>query len=273
MRLQNPATLALCHATTDNNAQMPASEDEALPPSPLGAGPRVNLLGRPSIDGQRGSYRIRSRKSWALLAYLVLAERPPTRTTLAALLFGEAEDPLGALRWSLSEVRRALAGDVTIEGDPVVLTRHPELTFDVDVLAHGGSACAVRLPGLGADLLEGLTVGGAGAFESWLLSEQRRLSAATRAVLDEAVHASSARGDHDAAIGYAVRRVTATPLDEGAHSGLIRLYRRRATTSPPSGIPTCTRVVERGLGVRPGPLLRGALREPLPTDLGSPRAS
>jgi DNA-binding SARP family transcriptional activator len=270
MQPQNPPALALCHATTENNAQAPAGQGEASSRSRPGAGPRVNLLGRPSIDGQRGSYRMRSRKSWALLAYLVLSERPPTRTTLAALLFGEADDPLGALRWSLSEVRRALAGDVTIEGDPVVLTRHPDLTFDVDVLARGAWACAVRLPGLGADLLEGLTVSGAGAFESWLLSEQRRLSAVTRGVLDDAVHSSSARGDYDAAIGYAVRRVTATPLDEEAHSGLIRLYRRLGDeVGAQRHYLACTRVLERELGVRPGPLLRAALREPLPTDLAS----
>ena len=43
----------------------------------------------------------------------VLGERPPTRTQLASLLFPEADDPLGALRWCLAEIRRGLgAGGV-----------------------------------------------------------------------------------------------------------------------------------------------------------------
>ncbi len=60
----------------------------------LSAGVAVHLLGRPGIevDGASG-YRFRSRKSWALLAFLLLAERPPTRSRLASLLFAEADDP------------------------------------------------------------------------------------------------------------------------------------------------------------------------------------
>jgi DNA-binding SARP family transcriptional activator len=227
------------------------------------SGPLVNLLGRPSIDRQHGTYRMRSRKSWALLAYLVLSERPPTRRRLAGLLFEDADDPLSALRWGLSEVRRALVGDVTIEGDPVVLTRHPGLTFDVDVVGSGAWASAVQLPGLGTDLLEGLTVGGSGGFESWLLSEQRRLSAATSTLLDVAVRSSWAHGDHATAIGLAVRRVTATPLDESCHAQLIRLYRMVGDdTAAQRQYATCRRVLEKELGVLPGPALLGALRDP-----------
>ena len=34
----------------------------------------VHLLGRPHLDGAATRYRLRSRKSWALLAYLLLGE-------------------------------------------------------------------------------------------------------------------------------------------------------------------------------------------------------
>jgi len=223
----------------------------------------VHLLGRPSIDRQPGGYTMRSRKSWALLAYLVLSERPPTRRQLAGLLFEEADDPLRALRWSLSELRRALPGHVTIEGDPVLLRRAPGLSFDVDIVACGGWASAVRLPGLDAELLEGLTIGGAGAFESWLLSEQRSLSVAASALLDEAVESSTSRGDHVAAIGHAVRRVTAAPLDEAGHAQLIRLYRKVGDdVGAQRQYTTCKRMLERELGALPGPALLAALREP-----------
>lgn len=69
----------------------------------------IHLLGRPRIESSSdGVYQFRSRKSWALLAFLILNEHPPTRSQLAALLFAEADDPLRALRWNLSEIRRGL---------------------------------------------------------------------------------------------------------------------------------------------------------------------
>ena len=53
-------------------------------------------------------YRFRSRKSWALLAYLILTTAARRAARLAELLFPEADDPVRALRWSLSEIRRGL---------------------------------------------------------------------------------------------------------------------------------------------------------------------
>ena len=72
----------------------------------------VHLLGRPRIDrGAAEAYQFRSRKSWALLAYLILSERSAPRSQLASLLFADAKDPVRALRWSLAEIRRALGDD------------------------------------------------------------------------------------------------------------------------------------------------------------------
>ncbi|MEX0869465.1 MAG: hypothetical protein WD011_07310, partial [Nitriliruptoraceae bacterium] len=84
--------------------------------------PVIQLLGSPAIErASADPYRVRSRKSWALLAYLILSRRPPARSELATLLFSEADDPLRALRWNLSEIRRALGDGTHLEGDPVVL--------------------------------------------------------------------------------------------------------------------------------------------------------
>jgi DNA-binding SARP family transcriptional activator len=138
----------------------------------------VHLLGRPRVVPASGEgYQFRSRKSWAILAYLILSDRPPTRSTLASLLFAEADDPARALRWSLSEIRRVLGAGGSIDGDPVVLRLPDGAVVDVDVVVRGSSAEAVELPGFGAELLEGMAFRGAAAYETWLLSEQRRLAA------------------------------------------------------------------------------------------------
>ena len=61
------------------------------------------LLGTPSIESDGvPAYRFRSRKSWALLAFLHLSDQPPSRVRLADLLFATTQDPLGALRWNLA---------------------------------------------------------------------------------------------------------------------------------------------------------------------------
>src|SRR6476661_6407305 len=98
----------------------------------------VQLLGRPQISDSAGNVQqLRSRKSWAVLAFLLLGERPPTRSQLASLLFAEAEDPLRALRWCLAEIRRGLGPGGQLDGDPVQLRLPVGATVDADVLLHG----------------------------------------------------------------------------------------------------------------------------------------
>lgn len=223
----------------------------------------VRLLGRPRLDHPNGDgYEFRSRKSWALLAYLLLDERPPSRAQLASLLFAEAADPLGALRWSLAEVRRGLGVGASVEGDPVVLEVPDDTVIDALVVLHGTWADAVRLPGLGSDLLEGIALRGAPAFESWILSEQRHLAAASEAILHEAAVGSMAHGAEDAAIGYAVRAAAMSPLDENHQALLIRLYRRAGDDAAAERqFALCADTFERELGVTPGPAVQAARRE------------
>ena len=240
----------------------------------------VQLLGRPCIHGiPGGGYQMRSRKSWALLTYLLLSERPHTRSQLAGLLFEQADDPLGALRWGLAEIRRALGGGALVEGDPVVLRLEPRTVVDVEVLTRHSWVEAVEMPALGAQLLEGWTVRSAAAFDSWLLSEQHRVSATTEEILHEAALGSMSRGALDDAIGYAVRLLAMTPLDENHHALLIRLYRMAGDDAAAEHqLVTCTELLNRELDVLPGAVVRAASRETRvdqvgPTDLPSVRAA
>jgi DNA-binding SARP family transcriptional activator len=111
----------------------------------------IHLLGRPHADRSAGqTYKLRSQKSWAILAYLIMCERLPTRSQLASLLFTEADDPLRALRWNLSEIRRCLGGDGSVDGDPLVLQLASDAVVDLEVVTRGSWTDAVppaRLPG------------------------------------------------------------------------------------------------------------------------------
>src|SRR3954451_24984634 len=162
----------------------------------LSTGLVIALLGLPGLEteGTSGD-RFRSRKSWAVLAFLLLGERSPTRSQLASLLFADAEDPLRALRWCLAEIRRGLGPGALLDGDPVQLTLPFHATVDVDVLLHGNWNEAVRLPGLGEELLAGLGLQHARAFEAGLLSQSERLSAAAEPILHEVALGYLSRGD------------------------------------------------------------------------------
>ena len=238
------------------------SPDDGRPPA--AARLVVRLLGRPCVAGTGAEpYRMRSRKSWALLAYLLLTERTTSRARLAELLFAEADDPLRALRWSLAEIRRALGEHGSIEGDPVVLTLDDDVQVDTLVLLHGVWADAVDVAGLGGELLDGPVVRAAPAFESWLLSERRRVASAAEAVLHEAALGLLARGELDRARGFAVRAAGMSPLDENHQALVIRLYRLTGDDEAAERqYQAFARVLDDELGVRPGAAVEAARHEP-----------
>jgi DNA-binding SARP family transcriptional activator len=80
----------------------------------------IKLLGSPVVlrDGAPVPPP-RGNKSWAVLAYLLLSPVPVSRTRLASLLFSEADDPLGALRWTLNALRKQLTDPAAVRGDPL----------------------------------------------------------------------------------------------------------------------------------------------------------
>jgi DNA-binding SARP family transcriptional activator len=223
----------------------------------------IRLLGRPRIEGSDGAaHRLRSRKSWALLAYLLLSEAAPTRTQLAGLLFSEADDPLRALRWSLAEIRSSHGEGASLGGDPVVLRLAEGTVVDVVVLTRAAWPDAVEVVGLGAELLDGVTLRSAPAFESWLLSERRRFAAAAEGVLHEAAVGLLARGALDRARGFAVRAVAMNPLDENHQALLIRLYRLAgADSAAEEQYAAWAELLETELGVAPGNVVDAAMRE------------
>lgn len=224
----------------------------------------IRLLGPPGIDrGDGGASHIRGHKAWGLLAYLVTADGPVPRERLVDLLFNDAEDPYGALRWNLSQVRRSLGGDVQIGGDPVRLVLPPGTGVDVHQVIRGSWVEAVDLSGLGQPLLAGMSFDASPAFQFWLDAERRHLQAASEAVLQDAARARLAQGDAALAVADATRLVELTPLDENAHVLLILALRgagehEEAATQARA----CAKLLQRELGVDPGPALAAALDTP-----------
>jgi DNA-binding SARP family transcriptional activator len=221
----------------------------------------IHLLGVPRVerDGQPMAAP-RGHKAWGLLAYLIRSDSRPSRGHLAALLFEDAEDPLGALRWNLSELRRLL-GDAELRGDPLELVLGPNAYVDVAALGSGSWAEAVRVPGLDRELLEGMSFPTSPAFEVWLATERRHLQAAAEAVLREAALARLAVGAAAEAADLAARVVRLNPLDENYQALLVRsLAAAGDAAGAARQAAACSELLRRELGVEPGPTLAAALR-------------
>ncbi|MFF2031043.1 BTAD domain-containing putative transcriptional regulator [Arthrobacter sp. NPDC058192] len=196
----------------------------------------IRLLGPPWIESAGTEFRqLRGRKAWAVLAYLALQPDGTGRARTAALLFPDADDPLGALRWNLSELRRTIGAD-SISGDPLRLTLPAGWRCDAAAVLYpattgnpGGDS------GAGADagadprtfdgqLLEGLSFGDCPVFESWLEDQRHRLENCVLTMLYEASLAALACGNADDAVDLATRALHQDPFNADCHAVLIRAF-------------------------------------------------
>lgn len=132
----------------------------------------IQLLGKPGIyDSSPALQPVRGHQSWALLARVLLSERPISRRQLVSELFPDTDDPLGALRWCLAALRKAIGSRDALTGDPVVANLPNDTDVDVKNL-EAGSLSASRAN----DLLEGIEPRCSAEFSIWLLVERERLA-------------------------------------------------------------------------------------------------
>jgi DNA-binding SARP family transcriptional activator len=196
----------------------------------------LRLLGPIEVlyRGQRVSLP-RSKKTRALLGYLALSERPHSRAKLCELFWDVTDDPRGALRWSLSKLRRVVnQGGEHIEADRTNVSFARDGVL-VDALALRDAAkrgldqaSTEELTALAdmarGELLEGLELPDFHEFQAWSLGKREQAREARCAVYAELV----ARLD-DApaeALPHARARVQADPLSVEARAGLLQVLVR-----------------------------------------------
>ncbi len=182
----------------------------------------LHLLGEPWIERDGDPVPPpRGRKAWALLAYLILAERPPSRRTVAELLFNDADDPLAALRWTLSSIRRAADWSTEeIGGDPLTITLQEGHHVDLVELADWPHGRSDR--GGGGRLLGSLTFDALPAFDFWLRSQQMKIAHREQTQLRDDVLADLASGRLEEALRRARRLVELDPLECRNQEALLR---------------------------------------------------
>jgi pimeloyl-ACP methyl ester carboxylesterase/DNA-binding SARP family transcriptional activator len=138
-----------------------------------------------------------SRKTRALLAYLVLTGRAQRRERLCEMLWDVPDDPRGSLRWALSKIR-ALVNDPVVtridaDRDRVAFSAVGVKVDYLDIkAAMAGSAVSIlglyeMATALGQPLLEGIDLPGSEAFQAWLTAEREEAAALYRSLLERIV--------------------------------------------------------------------------------------
>jgi DNA-binding SARP family transcriptional activator len=224
---------------------------------------RIRLLGPPGLERDGTSVRLEGRKTWALLAFLVLASGPTTRRELVDRLWSEADDPLGALRWALSRVRKIIAPDVEIRETDSGLTVHGAVSVDALDLLDGRWDETTVIDLARGEMLEGADFHDAPEFARWLDVQRARLASATTEALRSCA-AIAGRSDPDRALLLAERALKAEPFDDALHELIVDIHVARGDGARArSYVDLTTARYLRELGTEPpAGLLRALERTP-----------
>jgi DNA-binding SARP family transcriptional activator len=228
---------------------------------------RVQVLGPLAVLRNGEPVRLpQSKKTRGLLAYLAITGRAHRRDRLCSLLWDVADDPRGALRWSLSKIRplvdseakRCLIADresvelVLEDGSLDWRSIRTELAEGVDSVSSG------RLLELGpafqGELLEGLDLIDFDEFTAWCAAERehaRKLHAQILQTLVARLEEQPAQ-----ALPHARELVRIDPLNEEARARLIRLLSRAGRRNEAKAQYESAERMLKELGAKPtGPLV------------------
>lgn len=174
-----------------------------------------------------------SKKTRALLCYLVMADRPVRRERICELLWDIPDDPRGALRWSLSRLRSVLDdadGDwILADRETVAFSREGANVDALNLIAATSQPLSemstqdlcelteeIRGP-----FLEGVEMSNCPEFQAWILSQRQLVQSASTKLLNELVSRLQDRPED--ALPYAQRRAALDPLDEQAQASVVSL--------------------------------------------------
>jgi DNA-binding SARP family transcriptional activator len=213
-----------------------------------------------------------SKRTRALLGFLVATGTAQTRQSLCDLLWDGPDDPRAALRWSLTKLRDVVDDDAgaRLEADRERVAFRPrEAQVDVAVvkaLLPGGvfgadiAALEAAAPLLTGEFLDGLDLPACHRFHHWCMAEREAMGALRRGVLGELVR--RLRDQPTRALPHARALVTADPLSEAAHAARIRLLTQSGRADDAEA--HCRRaaaMLRQEVGAAQAEVLRRALRE------------
>ena len=229
----------------------------------------IRLLGNLEVVRNRRVLTLpASKKTRALLGYLIATNRPHSRAHLCDMFWEGPDDPRAALRWSLSKIRAVLDE----QDPPLISADHDQAAFAtsaarVDLLtvraATGGDVATASTEVLKqstellrGELLDGLDLPDCYRYHEWWIAERESIRAFRISVLSTLV--DRLRVEPDIALSYARARLVIDPFSEEAHIQIIQLlgssgHIREAIQQYES----CRRMLQGQLGAKPSAALEG----------------
>jgi len=204
-----------------------------------------------------------SKKTRALLAYLVVTGRPCSRERLCELLWEIPDDPRGALRWSLSRLRPLVAGaapGLVADRERVGFERNSaEIDFfEVKKLTARGlttvaeADLAIALQRFRGPFLEGLDLPDCVRFYTWCVSEREKARAIHVALLKAIL--DRCRDRPEEALLHARALVALDPIAESSHLEVMRLLATAGRVSEAiEEYDRTRRILAEQMGARPSP--------------------
>jgi predicted ATPase/DNA-binding SARP family transcriptional activator len=185
----------------------------------------IRLLGELEVvrDG-RALALPASKRTRALLGFLVVTGQPHLREKLCELFWGGPDDPRAALRWSLAKLRPLVGDWLQADRERVSLKGESDLkqvhgidctTATVEELR----AAAQRFRG---ELLDGLDLPDCFRYQAWCAAEREAVRARRQAIYDVLAQQDAP----EAALGWARARLAVDPLSEVAHAQVMRALHR-----------------------------------------------
>jgi DNA-binding SARP family transcriptional activator len=225
---------------------------------------RLELRVLGGLGVERGGARLDlppSKKTRALLGYLIIEQREHTRDQLCALLFDGPDDPRGALRWSLSRLRPLLdePGTARLLADRERVQLLP-LGARVDLLAARelahriGTASAEELleaAGLfRGELLEGLELPDDHRFQAWCVAQREEARRLRGKLLRALCDAQAAQPEES--LRTARSLIELEPSAEEAHRRVMRLLHALGRNKQAvEQYDTCREILRSQLGAQP----------------------
>jgi DNA-binding SARP family transcriptional activator len=234
---------------------------------------RIRLLGELQLAGGDGRAVVlpASRKTRALLGYLVATGQAHRRERLCDLFWDGPDDPRAELRWSLSKIRPLLdwsTGVRLVADRERVSVELGGAAVDLAVVRSrlGGNVSAAPTDALkeaavlfGGEFLDGLDLPLCYRYQEWCMAEREAASRLRLSVLAALVERLE---DHPAdALSYAHSLAMADPLSESGHAAVVRLLSRLGRSKEAlAHYERARRVLDIELGAPPSDELEEARR-------------
>ena len=201
--------------------------------------------------------KFRSRRAFALLAYLAANPHPHPRAELAEFMWPEQSNGRGNLRWVLGEAKRILPEAVEATRSTIAFVTPQNYLVDtvaIDTALKAGDMQRLSelLLNTQSEFLAGYFDDESAEFELWLLSQREMWRRKLLNAIEELIHYHNSRSDYALATQFAQKWLEIEPWEEIAHRWIMELLARQGQLDAAlEQYARCSRVLAEELGAEP----------------------